>query len=156
MTHRTSASAEVASTPDSLFERITDLNGLPRWNEAITDVIETPSALVPGSVWKVRLHAMGRSWTGRSEARVVNPTERRFAYRSQTDDGNPSYADWEWLIVPSSIGAEVTVLVVLVPLTFGRRLLVHVRRPSLRREVRASLSALELSVSMEIPPDTSV
>ena len=93
---------------------------------------------------------MGRSWISCSEVRLINPTERRFAYRSQTDDGNPSYADWEWLIVPSSFGAEVTVSVALVPLTFGRRLLVHIRQPSLRRELRTSLAALERTLSIEV------
>ncbi len=79
----------------------------------------------------------------------MDPSEHRFAYRSQTDDGNPSYADWDWRIVPSSVGAEVSVSVRLVPLTFGRRLLVHVRRPSLKREVQSSLGALERTVSIE-------
>jgi hypothetical protein len=91
----------------------------------------------------VKIHALGTSWVSRSEARTVDQTERRLAYRSQTDNGNPSYADWEWRIEPSPDGARVIVSVALAPLTFWRKhLLVHLRRPALQREMRASLVAL--------------
>jgi hypothetical protein len=147
MVHRTSAFAPVAASPTAVFTQITDLCQLPQWNEAITDVLEAPSTVMPGSIWKVRIHAMGRTWISRAEAQIVDRTDRRFAYRSETDDGNPSYADWEWYVEPSSIGSRVTVSVSLAPVTFWRRhLLVHIRRPSLRREMRRSLAALECAV----------
>jgi hypothetical protein len=150
MTYRTTASALLSASPIVVFARITDLNQLPEWNDGITDVVEAPSTVRPGSVWKVRIHAMGRSWISRSEAYEVDFTERRFGYRSQTDDGNPSYADWEWHVEPSSIGSRVTVSVALAPLTFWRRtLFVHIRRPSLRREMGRSLAALEVAVLTE-------
>jgi hypothetical protein len=143
-------SAPLAASPNALFAQITDLSQLAAWNEAITDVPEAPSTVRSGSVWKVRIRAMGHTWVSRSEARVVDHVERRFAYRSQTDDGDPSYADWQWHIEPTSIGSKVTVSVDLAPRSFWRKhLLVHIRRPNLRREMGRSLSALERAVVAE-------
>ena len=107
MAHRIAASASFATTPDAVFRQITDLEHLPLWNRAITDVVEVPPSLEPRSVWKVTLHAMGRTWISRSEVRSFNPSENQIGYRSQSDDGNPSYADWDWRIIPSVLGAEV-------------------------------------------------
>ena len=145
MTYRVSASAPVAAEPDAVFAQITDVRRLPQWNRAITDVIDAPGVpLRPGSIWTVKVHAMGKSWVSRSEACVVDEAGGRFAYRSQSADGNPSYADWAWHVEPFAEGTRVTTSVALEPRTFWRRhLLVHLRRPALRREVRASLAALE-------------
>jgi hypothetical protein len=148
MTYRISASAHSSADGDALFAQITDLGRLPQWNRAITEVIVAPDApLRSGSIWKVKVHAMGRSWVSRSEACVVDKAGGRFAYRSQSDDGNPSYAVWEWQLEPSAEGTRVTMSVDLEPLTFWRRhLLVHLRRPALQREMRASLDALVRNV----------
>jgi Polyketide cyclase / dehydrase and lipid transport len=148
MTYRISASALVSANRDALFAQITDLDRLPQWNRAITEVVgATEAPLGSGSMWKVKIHAMGRSWVSRSEACVVDKAGGRFTYRSQSDDGNPSYAVWDWQLEPSSAGTRVTISVDLEPLTFWRRhLLVHLRRPSLQREMRASLAALVRNV----------
>jgi len=107
------------------------------------EVLKTPSTLIPGAVWKVKIHAMGTTWISRSEARVVDRKGLRFSYRSMTDDGNPSYADWDWQIEPVVDGAKVTLSVTLVPLTFWRRhLFARFRRPALEREMHASLAKL--------------
>jgi hypothetical protein len=126
-----------------VFGHLTDVARLAEWNRAITEVVETPGDLVAGAVWKVRLNAMGQSWVSRSTVSEVDATAGRFRYRSQTDDGNPSYADWEWIVRPDGSGSTVTVAVDLHPTTFWRKhLLVRIRRPALRKEMRASLDAL--------------
>jgi hypothetical protein len=69
---------------------------------------------------------------------------RVFAYRSGTDDGNPSYAIWRWVVEDASDGgSKVTVSWDLNPATFWRRLLLaRVRARQLRREVPASIDSL--------------
>ncbi len=153
---RDSATARVDADPAVVFARLTDIARLAEWNTAITEVIEQPAELTPGAVWKVRLHALGQSWVSRSTLVELDPAERRFRYRSQSDDGNASFADWEWRVQPDGPGATVSVTVELHPLTFWRKyLLVHIRRPALRREMRASLDALATLAAASTAP-TSV
>jgi uncharacterized protein YndB with AHSA1/START domain len=138
----------VDASPAAVFDRLTDIARLPEWNEAITDVVELPAQLAPGTVWKVRLHALGQTWVSRSSLVELDESRGRFRYRSQSDDGNPSYADWSWTVQPEGTGANVTVTVDLHPRTFWRKyLLVHLRRPALRKEMRASLLALSTAVA---------
>lgn len=140
---RESASALVSAAPKKVFGLITDPSKLPSWNGAIDELIEGPARLEPGSVWKVRIHALGRSWVSKSQVSTLDPALGHFAYRSQSDDGNPSYADWDWQVEPDDGGSRVTVGVELNPTTFWRKhLLVHLRRPALRKEITESLSAL--------------
>jgi uncharacterized protein YndB with AHSA1/START domain len=145
MTCRISVSAQIAGDPDAVFAQITDPRRLPEWNTAVTEVTAVPEGpLQSGSVWEVKVHAMGRSWNSRSEARVVDKAGGRFTYRSQSADGNPSFAEWAWQVEPAPAGTRVITSVDLEPRTFWRQhLLVHVRRPALKREMRASLVALE-------------
>jgi uncharacterized protein YndB with AHSA1/START domain len=143
-----SAKAHVDASPAVVFARLTDVERLPEWNTAITEVVEQPVELAPGAVWKVRMRALGQSWVSTSTVVELDAVERRFCHRSQTDDGNPSYAEWAWQVAPDGAGATVSVTVELHPLTFWRTyLLVHLRRPALRREMRASLIALSTTVS---------
>ncbi len=144
---RESATAHVGASPAVVFARLTDIARLTEWNDAITEVIEQPAQLTPGVVWKVRLHALGQSWVSRSTLVELDPEHQRLRHRSQTDDGNPSYADWEWTVEPDASGARVTATVELHPCTFWRKyLFVHLRRPALRREMRASMAALSTTV----------
>jgi hypothetical protein len=114
----------------------------------MTGVVERPEALVPGAEWVVEFHALGQSWRSRSQLEDFDRERRRFVYRSATDDGNPSYADWDWTVQPDGSGSGVSVTVALHPETFWRKyLLVHLRRPALRREMRASLAALAATES---------
>jgi hypothetical protein len=85
------ARARVAAARQAVFGLVTDIPRLPLWNEAITDVIEAPERLEAGSVWKVRLHALGQTWVSKSQVSAIDPATGRFSYRSQSDDGNPSY-----------------------------------------------------------------
>ena len=147
MGRRESASRRMGAAPDAVFRLVTDVSRLPEWNEAITEVVEAPERLDSGSVWKVRIHALGQTWVSRSRVSALDPAAGRFAYRSQSDDGNPSYADWEWHVEPHESGSMVTLTVDLNPVTFWRKhLLVRIRRPSLRKEMQESLAALAAAV----------
>ena len=138
-----SVSARVGASPEAVFSLVTDVSRLPVWNQAITDVVEAPERLDAGSVWKVRLHALGQTWVSKSQVSAIDPLTGRFAYRSQSDDGNPSYADWEWHFDDDGDGSMVTVTADLNPITFWRKhLLIRIRRPALRKEMQASLAAL--------------
>ncbi|HWS46292.1 MAG TPA: SRPBCC family protein [Acidimicrobiia bacterium] len=148
MVMRESATAHVDASPAAVFARLTDIARLAEWNDGITQVLEQPAQLTPGAVWKVRMRALGQSWVSRSTLVEFDAEQGRFRHRSQTDDGNPSYADWDWTVQRDGTGTRVTVTVELHPRTFWRKyLLVHLRRPALRSEMRASLRALSATVS---------
>ena len=141
------AVARIDAPPPVVLALLSDTARLPEWNKAITEVLEQPDQLTPGSTWRVRLHALGQTWVSKSTLVQLDETGGRFRHRSQTDDGNPSYADWDWTVKPDGTGSEVTVTVALHPETFWRKyLLVHLRRPALRREMRASLTALSAAL----------
>jgi uncharacterized protein YndB with AHSA1/START domain len=145
---RESVSAEVAAPPDEVFALVTDVARLPQWNEAITEIVEDPGPLTVGAEWKVRMRAMGSSWVSRSQVTAIDAASRRFAYRSQTDDGNPSFSDWEWTIEPAGDGARVTLAADLNPRTFWRKhLIVKIRRPALRKEMAASIAAISSALA---------
>jgi uncharacterized protein YndB with AHSA1/START domain len=138
-----SVTTHVAASPEAVFDVVTDIQRLPEWNRGITDIVEAPERLEEGAVWKVRIHAMRQSWVSRSTATALDMGTLHFAYRSQSDDGNPSYADWAWRIEPEDDGARAIVTVNLVPITFWRRyLFARIRRPGLHKEMGESLAAL--------------
>ncbi len=139
----------VAAPPDEIFALITSPERLPEWNGAIVRVVDAPDELFPGAEWVVQLSALGQSWPSRSTVVAIDPQARHFAYRSQTDDGNPSYADWSWTVTEAPKGCEVTVSCALHPATFWRRVLLgKIRSWQLRRrELPASLHALASSAT---------
>ena len=138
-----SAEATVAAPPDEVFAVVTDIDRLPEWNAVMTDVVESPAALAPGTEWVVGFRAMGQSWNSRSRLDEIDRARRVFQYRSGTDDDNPSYTTWRWQIEPAGDGSRVTLSWDLNPKTFWRRALVaHLRSRQLRSEVPASLAAL--------------
>ena len=61
------------------------------------------AAVGAGSAWVVELHALGQSWPSRSTVTLLDRSTRRFSYRSQTDDGNPSHADWNWQVADAPV-----------------------------------------------------
>jgi uncharacterized protein YndB with AHSA1/START domain len=134
----------VDADPDATLRALCDLDRLPDWNPGITRLLEAPASLVPGAEWVVEVAALGQRWPSRSRLSVLDEGARRFEYRSVTDDGNPSYAEWAWGVRPAAHGCEVTVSWTLHPATFWRRVLLgRVRQRQLRRsEVPASLDAL--------------
>ena len=142
-TIRGQVTAVVEASPDAVFTTLTDLSALPSWNEAMTTVCELPARLAPGAEWVVEFHVLGRTWRSRSRCESIDPAARRFIHRTGTDDGNPSYAQWEWAVDPADPGSRVTVTWMLHPVTFWRRvLLARVRARQLAREVPTSLAAL--------------
>lgn len=145
---RESATALIRSAPADVFRTVTDLERLPEWNKGIVEVLELPDELHEGSVWKVRIRAMGQSWVSKSTLTELDRESSRFAYRSQSDDGNPSFADWAWQVEPDGDASRVTVSVDLNPQTFWRKnLLIRIRRPGLRTEMQESLAALESTLA---------
>ena len=134
---------------DDFFDLISSVDRLPEWNERIHHVVEAPSGPTrPGDEWVVEMRAMASRWNSRSRIGAVDRDAGRFALRSQTDDGNPSYADWEWLMEPAGDGTDVTVAWQLYPKTFWRRfLLSRIRHRQLKEEVRGSLRAAERAVA---------
>ena len=145
--------ARADAAPDALFSIITDPSQLPSWNTAIRRVVDAPVSLAEGAEWVVELHVMGRTWHSRSQVVELDTDSRTFRYRSRTDDGNPSYADWSWQIAAAAEGgSDVTVTWDLHPATFWRRVLfVHIRRGQLRREVDASVHQLAAAARKMLP-----
>ena len=146
------ASRLIPADPDEVFRLLADPRRLPEWNQTIVRLVEAPEPMTTGSQWVVELSALGQSWPSRSTVVELDTVARRFAHRSQTDDGNPSYADWTWNVSDAPGGCTVTVSLGLHPATFWRRvLLVKVRGWQLRRhELPDSLSALA-SLATTVP-----
>lgn len=134
----------VTAAPDAVFATLTDIAGLPSWNAVMTSVIDLPAHVEVGAEWVVEFHALGQTWRSRSTVEELDVAGRRFAYRSRTDDGNPSWARWVWEVTRDPGGCRVTVSWELHPVTFWRRvLLARVRARQLARtEAPASLAAL--------------
>lgn len=128
----------------TLFGLISDVDRLPEWNEIIQRVVERPAEMKVGAEWVVEMRALGSRWRSRARVEDIDAEAFRFAYRSQTDDGNPSYALWTWTLSPGQDQTEASVTWDLHPETFWRRtLLVRIRHRSLRNEVRSSIHAAE-------------
>lgn len=158
MSHIGTFSEYIEAPPDAVFARIIDVAKLPAWNSAIREVTEQPQTLTPGVIWKVRIHALGSTWVSKSEVVELDRTSRRFSYRSQSDDGNPSYADWTWTVDAEGAGAKVTVSFGINPKSFFRKYFgIHIRKPGLRKEIKASLDRLSAAVraSGESDPESS-
>jgi uncharacterized protein YndB with AHSA1/START domain len=139
-----SVTGSIRRAPNDVFMFLSDIDGLPDWNANITKVLDRPDAMSPGVEWVVEMKALGNSWASRSKLREYDPARCVFSYRSCSDDGNPSYAIWRWVVEPAvEGGSRVTVSWDLNPATFWRRvLLARIRARQLRREVPASIDAL--------------
>jgi len=142
---------QMAAPPAEVFALLTDAARLPEWNARIIRVVDVPPQLVVGAEWVVRLRVLGSEWNSRSVAQTVDPGARVFAHRTQTDDGNPSYALWTWQVGERNGGAEVTVRWDINPKTFWRRrLFAHIRHRQLQKEVRRSLAAADRLLAAEV------
>jgi uncharacterized protein YndB with AHSA1/START domain len=147
-------SATIAAPPDVVFAAISDIDRLPEWNAVMQSVVERPAVLEPGAQWVVAFRALGQGWHSRATLDELDRVERRFAFHSGTDDGNPSNAAWVWKVDEDPAGSRVTVRWELRPVTFWRRVLfVKVRARQLQRiEVPASLLALAAHVERSTRP----
>ena len=144
------ATTTVPAQRDEVFDVVTDIEHLPDWNLEIPRVIEAPAVLDVGATWVVNIHAMKTHWDSRSTVLELDPRRGRFSYRSQTVDGNPSYAEWRWELLPtaSGDGTDVSVEVDIRPRTFlRRRFLSELRRSSLRKAMHTSLATLREHVT---------
>jgi uncharacterized protein YndB with AHSA1/START domain len=152
--HSHQHTADLDAQADAVFATLTDLDRLPEWNRAISAVVEQPERLEPGAEWIVQMHALGQSWASRSKVLDYEPVQRRFQYRSCTDDGNPSWAEWTWTVTQiDATRSRVTVSWELHPMTFWRRLLlVRIRSRQLRTgELPGSLSRLAQAATVASP-----
>lgn len=139
----------IPAPPETVFDVITDIDRLPDWNLEIPKVVESPADLAVGAEWVVAIHAMKTRWNSRSRVLELDRDRGRFAYRSQSDDGNPSFADWRWRLEPNPGGTRVTVEVSVNPRTFlRRRVLSELRRSGLRKAIEQSLDALREQVAV--------
>jgi uncharacterized protein YndB with AHSA1/START domain len=144
----------IAADPDAIFQLIITPDRLPEWNSAITGVVDAPEHLTIGSRWVVTVHALGQSWPSRSTVVELDPDARVFAYRSQSDDGNPSHAEWSWKVSAAPGGSDVAVSYALHPATFWRRvLLAKIRNRQLRRtELPGTFTSLRSVLSTASSP----
>jgi hypothetical protein len=84
------------------------------------------------------------TWKSRSRVEEIDREAHRFTYRTWNADGNPSYADWRWEVDPIDSTSQVTVSWDVYLKTLDRKLLAGpIRQRQLRREVAASLTALD-------------
>jgi hypothetical protein len=139
------ASGRVTATPEVVFMVITDVERLPEWNRAIERVVEPAPELAAGTEWVVKMHpSRGMTWRSRSRVEEIDRDAGRFTYRTWNANGNPSYADWKWEVVPLDSIAQVTVSWDVYLKTLDRKLLAGpIRHRQLRKEVAASLLALD-------------
>jgi hypothetical protein len=137
------------SLPEA-FAVITDIERLPDWNLEIPKIVESPAVLEVGSEWVVTIHAMKTRWNSRSRVTEIDAARGVFTYRSQSDDGNPSYADWRWQLNETPAGTRVHVEVDIRPRTFMRKALFsRIRKSSLEKAVQHSLVALGELVTVQ-------
>jgi hypothetical protein len=137
------STAVIDAPPARVFGIITDIDRLPAWNREIARVVEPCARLQVDAEWVVEIRALGARWNSRSVVVEIDAGLGRFGYRSRSDDGNPSYADWRWDVSGDPGGARVQVCVEARPRTFWRRsLLSRVRPRGLRRAMDRSLRAL--------------
>src|SRR5438067_9414005 len=119
-----SATRRVDARPDDVFDLITDIDRLPEWNACIERVVERPTPLDIGAEWVVTMHVPGMPrWNSRSRLIELDRDTGRFAYRTQSDDGNPSFGTWTWERTGTGGGTEVTVRWHIQPKTFWRNVL---------------------------------
>jgi Polyketide cyclase / dehydrase and lipid transport len=142
------ATGRVNGAPDATFRLITETGRLPEWNRAIERVVDPAPDLIPGTEWMVKMHpSRGMTWQSRSRVEEIDKDARRFRYRTWNADGNPSYADWKWEVVPLDSIAQVNVSWDVYLKTLDRKWLAGpIRQRQLRKEVAESLRALELTI----------
>ena len=156
------ATGTVNAAPDPTFRLITDIDRLPDWNRAIERIVDAAPDLSPGIEWVVKMHpSRGMTWQSRSRVEEIDREARRFRYRTWNADGNPSYADWKWEVVPQlDFTAQVSVNWDVYLKTLDRKWLAGpIRQRQLRKEVAESLRARSTRVSAasdreHLPQDT--
>ncbi len=138
-----SHTGHVDAAPDDVFAAVTDISGLPKWNDRIQRVVLEPGLLEPDAEWLVELKILGQRFQSRSRVLDIDPVARRFRYRSNPE-GDPDFSIWTWEITPDAGGSRVRVSWDLKPQQLVNRLFwVRVRSRGLKKELPSSLAALE-------------
>jgi uncharacterized protein YndB with AHSA1/START domain len=143
------ASQHIEAPADEVFRYITDLDRLPEWNANIPAIVERANGPLAKDVeWVVRINALGTHWHSRSRVVTYDPDCYRFEHFTQSDDGNPSYANWRWQVTPSGDGtSRLDVSYDVHPRTFWRRaLFAKIRRHQLPEEVSTSLATIATQI----------
>jgi uncharacterized protein YndB with AHSA1/START domain len=153
--------AEIAAPAPDVFSTLTDVTRLPEWNARIDHVVEPlHGPMRAGAVWVVQMKIPSppTSWSSRATCINHDVAGLRFVHRSVTDDGNPSYVEWRWRVVPlTATTSRVEVLWSVNPRTFWRRLLLaRLRRPQLVAEVTHSLRGLDAYLARDGAASTDV
>ena len=154
MERHATVTATVAARPADVYELLTDITRLTEWNACIDALVEEPSVFETGAQWVVRMHVPGMpKWDSRSTVVELDPRARRFVHRTQSDDGNPSYAIWTWQVDEAKDGAsQVTVTWSLNPKTWFRRTIaVRIRHRQLKNEVAQSLQKIPARLALHDP-----
>lgn len=145
-----SHTGHVDAAPDDVFAAITDIAGLPDWNDRIQRVLLEPDRLEQDAEWLVELKILGQRFQSRSRVLDIDPVARRFRYRSNPE-GDPDFAIWNWEIAPDAGGSRVRVSWDLNPQQIANRLFwVRVRSRGLKNELPSSLAALESFITARI------
>ena len=69
----TSASVIVPASPDAVVRTVTDIGGLPSWNQEMTSVIDQPTNLEAGAEWVVEFHVLGPGAAGPPSMSSTSP-----------------------------------------------------------------------------------
>jgi uncharacterized protein YndB with AHSA1/START domain len=147
-------SGHVEAPPDEVFDLITSVDRLPEWNACIAKVLEPRTGLEEGAQWVVEMNVHGMRWPSRSTLIECDRGARRYTYRSQSDDGNPSFALWTWELSPADGGGtDVTLRWNFNPRTFWRKaILVRIRNRQSRHETHASMRAMQAVLAHRVRP----
>lgn len=151
MERHATITAHVAAPPADVYELLTDIDRLPEWNDCIEALVEKPSEFETGAQWVVRMHVPGMPrWDSRSTVLELDPRARRFVHRTQSDDGNPSWAQWTWQVDGADDGGStVTVTWSLNPQTrFRKWVAARIRHRQLGGEVARSLAKVPATLAL--------
>lgn len=151
MERHATVTANVDASPADVFELLTDITRLSDWNDRIEALVERPTVFEAGAQWVVRMHVPGMPrWDSRSTVQELDPRARRFVHRTQSDDGNPSFAIWTWQVDDAGDGAStVTATWSLNPKTRFRNLIAApIRHRQLEKEVARSLAKMPAAIAL--------
>jgi len=156
MEYALSATTVIDAPPARVFDAITDIDRLPSWNKEVAKIVEPCARLEVGREWVVEIRAMHTHWNSRSRVVEIDAPRRYFAYRSQSDDGNPSYADWQWDVLDDPAGTRVHVMVGVHPQTFWRKhLLSKIRVGGLQKAMNESVRLLGEQIASHATSETT-
>jgi len=151
MERHATVTVPVDAPPADVYDLLSDIRRLTEWNDCIEALVEEPSVFETGAQWVVRMHVPGMPrWDSRSTVQELDPRARRFVHRTQSDDGNPSFALWTWQVDDAANGGSaVTVTWSLNPKTRFRKVIAaRIRHRQLKGEVARSLAKIPATLAL--------